>query len=805
MSSTIGGLSSASSSALGSIRGYGGLASGLDRDSLIEQMTSGTTAKIQKQYQQQQKIEWKMEAMRGITSKMYDFYNSFLSFTSPSCLLNEKLFEANSVTAQGVNASNLSVSGSSSMASSMQILGIKQLASQAKMTFNHAVSDQVLQTGDIASNLDDTKEFNMIQGTSLSFKYGKSYYTVELPADKEGYDYSTLEGCMDALNKGMKEVSIGSGRTLADVIQAGVGDDGKAYLKNIDKTGNTIKVVDSGDGMLQRFGFIGEYENPDDLEDDRFILTSEGLHAGYDSKLTEEKSLADQLGGKNISFTYNGKTASIQLASKEDLQGKTLADLQTDIQKKLNDTFGTGRIQVGLESGAAAGTGQLTFKTTLPDGTADPSSVLTVNFAGDRVLGTGGALNMAAGSSNRLNLKNSMVNAGLKSMNGVTISDPANTELDLTINGVKIEGLTYASSMNEIMEKINSTKEAKVNMTYQADADKFMLTSTEDGASGRINLSGSSVEHLFGAEGTDFKKIDGKDAIVAVKYEGSDDIIEMNRGSNSFSLNGLTISAKGTFGYEGDTLKADAAKEAVTFDAKIDTDKAVDAVKSMVEKLNEIIELVNDEVSTKPDRKYSPLTDEQEEEMSDKQIEKWNEKAKAGSLFNDSDLRGLADELRFLVSMDSNMKSIGITASESYADHGKLVFDEETFRAALESDPDKVKNAFMREQTKDESNGLITDKGGLMVQLQTINTKYASMYGASKGILVERAGSIYAPTTILKNGYQTELDSIADTIESLQDRLKSEQERYISQFTQLETLISQMNSQSSWLSSSFGG
>ena len=48
---SIGGLSGTTSSSLNGLKGYGGLASGLDRDSLIEGMTQGTTSKIYKQQQ----------------------------------------------------------------------------------------------------------------------------------------------------------------------------------------------------------------------------------------------------------------------------------------------------------------------------------------------------------------------------------------------------------------------------------------------------------------------------------------------------------------------------------------------------------------------------------------------------------------------------------------------------------------------------------------------------------------------------------------------------------------------------------
>ena len=145
---SIGGLSSnASTNSASSLRGYGGLASGLDRDSLIESMTYATTSKIQKQQQAKQKITWTQEAMRGITDKLYNFSQSFISYTSPKSLLSTKLFSSNQITALGENSKYIGVSGSSSLAKSMSIAGVKQMASDAKCNFTGAASDQKLASG----------------------------------------------------------------------------------------------------------------------------------------------------------------------------------------------------------------------------------------------------------------------------------------------------------------------------------------------------------------------------------------------------------------------------------------------------------------------------------------------------------------------------------------------------------------------------------------------------------------------------------------------------------------------------------
>lgn len=815
---TIGGLSSNATGA-SSIRGYGGLASGLDRDSLIESMTYATTSKITAKQQEKQKIAWKQEAMRGITDKLYGFSQGFMSYTSSKNLLSSKLFQASTITGVGSNSKYISVSGNSTTAGSMSIAGVKQLASNARSNFTTAASDQTMASEGINEDLRQTKDFNTIAGTSMTVKYGSKYYSVILPEDGEGYSYDSAEDVKDSLVKAMGEVSIGDGKKLSDVISV-TNNGEKLTFASTDTAGNKIELVGSSDGLLTNLGFT-EYTDGTTTE-----ITASGISSGTDMKRTESRSIADQIGGKKLCFSYNGKSEWITLASAEDLKadGDGLKTLVDDLQTKLDKAFGTGRVKVDR---SAAGTdaggnvlSSLTFTTTVPgtNGASDGSSVLAITAGEKGLLGKYGALTgIASGDSNRLNLDSKLEDAGLNKT-GKTVSALGDSS-ELIINGVKID-VTKDSSIREIIDAVNKS-EAGVKLSYLSEADRFVITSTDDGASGSVKVEGDIGKYIFGEENTHYTTAKGQDAIVAVKYEGSDDIVEITRGSNSFNLNGLTITAKGVFGYKEATnadgtpildsegkpkIIYDSSAEEVSFDVTMDTEPAAAAVKEMIEAFNEIVKLVNDEVSTKPNRSYSPLTSEQEDDMSESQIEAWNEKAKAGLLFNDSDIRGLADGLRSLVSSDAAaMKKLGITVSTTYSDNGKLVFDEETFKSALATDPDAVIDAFTRQASTVESDdGTVTDPGGLMVRLHTLTEKYASTTGATKGILIERAGSKYAPTSIISNSMQKQMDDIDDVIERLFDKLETEQDRYIAQFTSLETLISQMNSQSSWLSSALG-
>ena len=232
----------------------------------------------------------------------------------------------------------------------------------------------------------------------------------------------------------------------------------------------------------------------------------------------------------------------------------------------------------------------------------------------------------------------------------------------------------------------------------------------------------------------------------------------------------------------------------------------------MVELYNEIIELSNKMVSEKPNRGYAPLTAEQKAEMSEDDIKNWNEKAQEGMLFNDIDLRNFTQEIRFLFGSDSESiaawEKLGIKASSSYTDHGKLTFDESAFRAAVESDLDGVKDMFTAlEVSHVDENGkkVVTQKGGVMTNIKTIFDKYAGTEGATKGLFVQQAGAKESPLSMLDNVLQKQMDSYDDLIDSLNDKLEDEIEKYYNKFSKLETYISNMNSQSSWLSQQFGG
>lgn len=766
-----------------SIRGYGGLASGLDRDTLIEQLTAGTQAKIDAANQQKTKLEWEQEAIRTITDMMYDFTNKYTSYSSSTNLLSSSFYGRTDITVNGENGKYLTVSGSTQTSELMKVLGVKQLAQKATLNMTTNASDRTLSLGAISTTLSTPTQVNVVGGEKLYVKVGSTRYTVTLGRG-DGYSYNTAANTAVAINESLKQVSLSNGRTLADVLQVSESG-GKLVFQNTDSAGNTVTITGGTGEALDALGLTNK-------PDDGFVINhNNSLTATGNVNAIQQKSIASQLAGKSLSFQYNGTTKWIKLPAESELN--TLDDLKTHLQKELNSAFGNGRITVDITS-SGSNTGSLTFKTTLPDGSDDDTSTLSITASTGNLTGEDSLFGIQDGESNRLNLNAKLSEAGLA-------NSTANlTTPQLVINGKTIQGITADSTIQEIMDAVNSDPDAGVTITYQQNTDRFIITSTQDGASGQVSVSGNVADALFGSNGTDYSVTAGQDAIIAVQYAGSNQVTEITRGSNTISIDGLNITANGTFGYNS-TGQLDQTAEAVTFTAKVNTDTIVDAVKTMVEEFNEIVEHINTQVSTKPDRDYQPLTSSQKAEMSEDQIKLWEDKAKKGLLFMDSDIRGLADSLRFVIpeNFRTALEGIGITVSSDYSDNGKLTLDESKLRAALESDPESVRNA-LASSVQTNADGTTT-QGGLLTNIKTIMDRYASTTGATKGILIERAGSSHSVTSMLDNALLDQINEVDDRIASLTERLSTEQDRYISQFTQLELLVSQMNSQSSYLSS----
>ena len=796
-----------------SLRGFGGMASGIDRDAMIEAMTAGTTSKITTQRNKMQTLQWKQEAYQSVSGKIIDLDDKYFTYSSSKCLKSASLFARNQITAIGDEKYTrfVKASGTSSMIDNLSILGVKQLATTAsrRSASNVGKLSTTLNSMDQEVNISNLKDTQLRFGVWTPLDGGKfnNTTTFTMPTsykDESGtehyIDYTTddIEGLVDELNAALKnsDVMLGEDK-IFDVMEFKY-ENGKINISTDGKK-STNYVMRSTSTALGALGYQVDAEA--DKEGISFNKFNDNVGNFADSYRKTYKA-DEYFTGKKVTFNYDGTSKDIELITQEEydtlfkdstLTGEErLAKMAENLQVRLDRAFGTGNVKAELTN--------VDGKDTLAFSTKNDASTVTITSFDANVKD---ALGIMYGASNKVNTYATLDKANLGiSKDDMSNYTDANGNLDLVINGVKIEGLTAKSTVKDIISKINATPEAGVKASYVDSTGQLMLVSSETGAGRQIDVSGSELgKKLFMADpdNEDAGFVAGQDAEIAVSY-GDGTVVNLTRSSNTFDLEGLKVSVTGKFGY--DAAGNLDSSQTVTFSAQADVDGVAELVSKFFEEYNALVEEVNTQITSKPDSSYGPLTDEQKAEMTEAEIERWEKKAKQGLLFNDGTMRDLSGSLQsFLtdlmgtgISYD-DLEEMGISVSSNYMDGGKIEFNETKFKQAMSTEPDKVAKVFTGEGTSSK---------GLAQSMQDRMTPYATRYGTrnggSYGRLVEEAGSPKVPMSVMDNYIYREIESIQDMIATLQERLSSEEDRYIKQFTSMETMINKLNTQSGYLS-----
>ena len=802
---------SSTSSSLGNtaLRGFGGLASGIDRDTLIEQMTARTTSKITAKKQAMTKLEWKRDAYRSISNKIIDLQDNYLSYSATKSLKNSDFFAKNQVSVQGDPdyTKYISATGNADTASRVSVLGVNKLATSATLISGEKKTDSAITLGGISESDFTNKKVKTsnLSGTKLTF----GTYSITDKKFTEEATFTFPTSYEKKVDGGKTEtVTIDYTASSDEIVkqlnealdsQGFLGKDGKSGIKftlsgDQIQISQTDSITDKGkscviretSSALKSLGFNSGNMNKDDI--DNGISLDEFNHntSSFEAAAITEQPLSAYLKGKSISVSYGGQTKNIELiGDKEAIT--SFETFKDSLQNKLNKAFGSENVTVGKDSN-----GSLTFTA------KDNKQTLQIS-AGSKELQN--ALGITSTQSNKISTGSSLWEnrdkLGLEKDTKYNTKEELNKALEnFTVNGTKIEGITADTTVSELLTAINNNKDAGVTATYLGSENKFVLSSNEKGLGRKITLGpdpdnpnnkkDDAANLIFGGVSQD-----GTDGEMSILYNGVQTTITSS--SNTFSIDGLDIRATNTFNTGSAT-----AEGGVSFTASADTEKVTETVKKFIEAYNAMIDEVRTQATTRPDSNYKPLTEDQKNEMNENSIKNWENKAKEGILYNSSALKDLDNATQGIfssmmmngVSYD-DLEKIGISFSDDYTAGGKIVFDEEKFKTAMDSDPEKVSDLFTG------THGIVNT---IDSTLSTYATRYASRNGNSYGVLIEEAGSEKLSLTLTNNSIYKELKDMQETITNLQSQLSTEQDRYISQFTQMERLINQMNSQSSYLS-----
>lgn len=267
-------------------------------------------------------------------------------------------------------------------------------------------------------------------------------------------------------------------------------------------------------------------------------------------------------------------------------------------------------------------------------------------------------------------------------------------------SGANVQG--GYDTVNDSFSLYNKTSGAdnKIGLKATNETSKELLNKLHLAIyDGQNNTLGSAITFEIDKMNADATGTNAKATIDGKTYES--DTNKLNVANVIYNFNG--VSAK----------NADGTYQASTISVSQDTDKIVDNVKKFVETYNTLIDSLNTKYREEKNTDYKPLTKKQEGEMTESQIDKWNEKAKSGLLYHDNNIYSIISDMResLYTKVDAvdtvltdakgnkysynSMSSIGITSSTN---QGHITLDEEKLKKALTEDPDCVYQLFASDQ-----------------------------------------------------------------------------------------------------------
>lgn len=408
---------------------------------------------------------------------------------------------------------------------------------------------------------------------------------------------------------------------------------------------------------------------------------------------------------------------------------------------------------------------------------------------------------------------------GIESNSYVQIKDKEGN----IINRIDLEGDTSNISLSDLVKQINQTN-IGVTAIYDETIDRFFLQTSETGLENTIQIIEYDVDGVPISGGGFFDKLNlqhnnnGKieNIILNTQYAGQNAIIDfgaaqnISQSSNQFTVNNIHFDLKST--------------GLTTVMVSTNEDAVIEKITDFVDKYNDLVEEVNKLLSQKRYREYPPLTKAQRDEMKEKEIELWEEKAKSGLLRNDSIIHrtlqrmrsGLYEKVQGMEGDLDALTKIGITTQtySSGSAGGKLTIDEKKLREAIRKDVDGVIQLLFKqpdpsiteETEKRENTGLISRLyGDLITGMKEIIAKAgpgddSELYrNVNSSMLIDFVTNQSSISMLDKN-----IINYEKRILDLERRFKDIESRYWSQFTAMEKALASMNAQSNWLYQQLG-
>ena len=714
-----------------------GLISGMDTESLVTQLVSAYAVKKDKVVKAKTKLEWTQEKWKELNAKIYALYSKTVSNLQYSSAYSSKKTTASDESKVSVVASDSAVNGT-------QKLKIEELAASAYLTGAKLSGNN----GKLTAN-STLKELGITSEVTLKVKAGVNGKEKTITVNGD----TTLRSLTSQLTSAGLSANFDEGqqRFYISAKDSGTENDFTITAADADSVGALMKLglytKEQADVSIDA-AVQAEWDKWSKYKDVEFSLGNDGKVDIDSIKSTTDTELSDEQ--KADIKDYLEKQYQEKLKAFEDAQKATM--------KKLSDKFKD--TDLDIDDAAAKWKDHQENIKALDDAQAEYDKVAARKDAGEA-------------TEEELQEEEAKLKAA---------SDAAAASAKAYSESVTVDGKALISN-SEMQQYI--TADANLNDSAVYEQNKAdIAVKVSDGFFDKAKSAVSAQESYAAMDDDSYgHKEAAEDCVIwlnGVKYTGN---------TNSITVNGLTISAK----------EKTADGEEISLVTDNDYQKVYDTIKNFLSEYNKLITEMDTLFNAESSKGYEPLTDEEKEVMSEKDIEKWEEKIKGSLLRRDDTLDSITQTMKMAMSRTYevngkkySLASFGINTLSYFlagvnekgtyhidgdADDASTSGNADKLMSMIATEPDVVMGFFTQ-----LTQGLYEDMGKKMT-----STSLRSIY------------NVYNDKQM-----KQDLADYDDKVKYWENYLKELEDKYYKQFSKMETALAKLQSSSSALAGLLG-
>ncbi len=363
------------------------------------------------------------------------------------------------------------------------------------------------------------------------------------------------------------------------------------------------------------------------------------------------------------------------------------------------------------------------------------------------------------------------------------LAEGATSSINVTIGGEeKTIELTADMKLSDFSGKL---RELGLNANFDESTNRIFIGASGTGAENDFNISGDAAVLLGLTADAGAKKLDGTDA--KIELNG----VEFTASTNTFEINGLTI-----------TCNAITGEDAITLTTEDDTSGIYDMIKDFIKEYSELINEMDKLYNTKAKKGLEPLTDEEKEAISESEAEKIENSIKDAIMQGDSTLSAVSSAMKEI--MRSGFEIGGETMYLS--DFGIETMGY--FEAATNE-----KNAYYINGDEDNENSTIKNKtNDLMAAISKNPTQVRDFFVKLSQSLKSKLNDLMKGTnysssyTVYEDKkMKEEYDDYTKKIKEEEQKLADYEDKWYKKFGAMEKAMAKMQSNMNAVSSMFGG